>query len=816
MRAYNNIDIASILHLDPIAIRKEGVISEILLDSRQVIYPEKSLFFALVGERFDAHHFIGDLYQKGVRNFCISKPIDAEKYPDANFWLVPDTTLALQNFVQNDRKSHHLTVIGITGSNGKTIVKEWLYQLLRADFVIVRSPKSYNSQVGVPLSVWQINDQHQLGIFEVGISKPHEMERLTDLVDCGIGIFTSIGSAHQEGFVNESEKVREKLLLFKNAKKIIYCKDFEVIDNQIAASKKFSWSKHQKADLQITAIQQFPKHTTISAIYKSENITINIPFTDDASIDNAITCWCYLLLINYDSSLITERMLQLEPLSMRLELLSGVNNCSIINDSYSVDLSSLKIALEFLSAQTTHSRRTLILSDILQSGLKVHDLYEKVAHLIDQKNITHFIGIGTEIRNIQPYLSKNIQSSFWENTDAFLQQLSPINFISESILIKGARSFGFEKIVNRLVQKVQPTYLEINLTALIHNLLCYQKKLNGGTKIMAMVKAAAYGSGSFEIAKMLQQYVAYLTVAYPDEGVELRKAGITAPIMVLNVSADSFNTMMDHHLEPEIFSISQLKSLIQVIGENPIKIHIKLDTGMKRLGFEAQDIPDLLKILSAHPNIKVASIFSHLAGSEAAEHDAFTHHQAKLFSTIYQTIQESIGYKPLRHLLNSSGISRFPAYQFDMVRVGIGLYGIDYHPAMAKQLKTVLTLRATISQIKNLATGETVGYGRKGIATQPSRIATISIGYADGFFRAAGNGNYQVMINGQMAPTIGNICMDMSMVDVTHIPDAKEGDAVLIFGEKPAVSTLAACYQTIAYEVFTSIAARVKRVYYLE
>lgn len=816
MRAYNITSIAKMLNAKHFQINTEGVISELLLDSRQLIYPEKSLFFALKGERFDAHDYIDTLYQKGVRNFCVSKNLNIDNWKEANFWWVRNTTIAFQRFVQNDRNTHHLEVVGITGSNGKTIVKEWLYQLLCEDYVIVRSPKSYNSQVGVPLSVWQINDRHNLGIFEVGISKPHEMENLVDLVNCNIGIFTNIGSAHQEGFNSEFEKVKEKLILFKNAKKIIYCKDFELLDNQIDQEKKFNWSWSKKADLQINKVEKSANQTQIFATFKHENIDITIPFTDDASIDNAITCWCFLLLKNYPNKTIASRMLHLEPLSMRLELLSGINNCSIINDSYSVDLSSLKIALGFLSAQTTHEKRTLILSDILQSGLNTNDLYEKVAHLLQQNEINQFIGIGTEINNIQTFLDKSINADFWENTETFLEHLSPHHFHNEMILIKGARSFGFEKIVNRLVQKIQPTVLEVNLTAMIHNLLCYQKLLKSQTKIMAMVKAAAYGSGSFEIAKMLQQYVAYLTVAYPDEGVELRKAGINAPIMVLNVSSDSFNAILEYHLEPEIFSTTQLKTMIQIIGGQSIKIHLKLDTGMKRLGFEEQDIPELLNVLTKNSNITVATIFTHLAGSEAAEHDDFTHHQAALFEKIYLIISQQLGYEPIRHILNSSGISRFPEYQYDMVRVGIGMYGIDYHPEMARQLRTVMTLRATISQIKHLEKGESVGYGRKGIATKPSKIATISIGYADGFLRAAGNGNYHVLVNNQMAPTIGNICMDMSMIDVTELADVKEGDTVIIFGENPSVNALAKSYRTIAYEVFTSIAARVKRVYFLE
>ncbi len=816
MRTYQTHEIAAMVDAHSVQLQHQGAIHEILLDSRQVLYPEASLFFALVGERFDAHTFIPQLYQQGVRNFCVCAALDYQLYPEANFWLVSNTTRALQKFVEHDRHHFDLEVIGITGSNGKTIVKEWLYQLLQADQTIVRSPKSYNSQIGVPLSVWQITAAHTLGIFEVGISRPDEMKYLSPLVDCTIGIFTNLGTAHQEGFSSLAQKATEKLLLFEGAETIIFCKDFPELNDQLQHRKTFSWSRTQAADLQIVGTQSAEKHTTIAAMYLDRNVSITIPFADTASIDNAITCWCYLLLKQYPDAQIQQHMLRLEPLSMRLELLAANNGCSLINDSYSVDLSSLKIALQFLSNQSTLSKKTIILSDILQSGLSVDELYQQVAQVIHQNQVQRFIGIGAAIRNIAPYLSDAIQTSFFEDTATFLKQLSPHSFQHEAILVKGARSFGFEQIVNRLVEKIQPTHLEINLTALSHNLGCYQKTLQPGVKVMAMVKAAAYGSGAFEIAKLLQPYVGYLTVAYPDEGVELRKAGITAPIMVLNVSRDSFETMFAHQLEPEIFSLTQLRSLLEQRGVHQVKIHLKLDTGMKRLGFEAQDIPQLSAVLADHPQLTVASIFTHLAASEASEHDDFTAQQVRLFDSSYRTIVQKIGYAPMRHVLNSSGTSRFPAYQYEMVRLGIGLYGIDYHAPMATQLRTVLTLRATISQIKSVEAGQSVGYGRKGVAKQNSRIATISIGYADGFLRAAGNGRYSVWMSGHLAPTIGNICMDMSMIDITDIPEAKEGDIVEIFGENQPVSALAHCYQTIAYEVFTGIAARVKRVYYVE
>jgi Alr-MurF fusion protein len=798
----------------------EAAIEYILFDSRKIIFPKSSVFFAFKGVRNDGHQFIESLYEEGVRNFVVSNNISIEKFPEANFIKVKDTLTALQQLAVFHRKQFDLKTIGITGSNGKTIVKEWLFQLLHDDFNIVRSPKSYNSQIGVPLSVLQIEPEHDLGIFEVGISTVSEMQKLQAIVDCEFGIFTNIGPAHDAGFKNKKEKISEKLTLFKNASTIIYCKDHEPVAKQIQAlkSKKlFSWSHHSDANLQI--IKEFSTKkgdTIIEGIFEKNHISTQIPFTDSASIENAIHCWALLLLLNFQPSIISRKMMSLEPVAMRLELKEGINNCSIVNDSYNSDLASLQIALDFLGQQERFSRRTIILSDILQTGKEVKKLYSKVARLLSEKKIDNLIGIGKEIPIIEKYLSKKTSTQFYTDTSSFLINFNPDIFEKQIILLKGARQFEFEKIANRLAQKNHKTVLEIDLNALVHNLNFYSQLLKPDTKMMVMVKAAAYGSGSVEVARLLEfQKVDYLAVAYADEGVQLRKVGIQLPIMVLNPEEATFDSLVRYQLEPEIYSLSLLRNLIEYLSENQkITVHLKLDTGMRRLGFEEKDLTELCSFLKENPNIHVKSIFSHLAASENPEHDDFTKKQFEIFLKLYKKIASSLGYKPLRHILNSSGIHRFSKHQWEMVRLGIGLYGIDSNQLIQNKLERVHTLKATISQIREVAANTTIGYGRRGKIKHQKWIATISIGYADGFLRKAGNGNYEALIRGKKVPTIGNICMDMAMVDITAIPQAREGDEVIIFGKDLPVETLAGCLETIPYEVFTNLSERIKRIYF--
>jgi len=802
--------------------RPEGRVEQLLLDSRGITAPATSLFFALPGQRHDGHRFVGDAYRAGTRMFVVSRKIELSGFPEAAVLLVPDTLAALQALVAHHREQFDLPVIGITGSNGKTVVKEWLYQLTRHRHRVVRSPKSYNSQVGVPLSVWQIRAEHTLGIFEAGISRPGEMEHLAQVIQPNIGIFTNLGPAHREGFPSDQVKLQEKMRLFDSANILVVCADHPEI---LAAAQAWadakpgrelrSWSKTGRPgsfEFRVSSVES-GGHSKL----ETQNSTLTIPFTDEASIENACHCVAALLAMGIPVSVFSRRLKRLEPVEMRLELKAGINRCTVINDAYSNDLASLRIALQFARQQSRADTLVLVLSDFLQSGKGKKQLYAEVAKAIAAHGVRRFVGIGSDIAALRDQLPVGFPAGFYPDTAAFLQDLQRLDFHDELILVKGARDFAFERIVRRLEQKAHKTVLEVNLSALVHNLNVYTRLLRSGTKMMAMVKASGYGSGSAEVAKLLEFHqVDYLGVAYADEGIELRQAGVHLPILVLNPEPASFDALARHHLEPEVYSLTLLDELVRFAGKNrELAIHLKLDTGMHRLGFVPADMPALAERLRAHPNLRVRTVFSHLSASDAPAHDAFTHAQAAAFTALYEPISQALGYRPLRHIANTSGIARFPEYHFDMVRLGIGLYGVGAG-ALQEQLQVVNTLKATISQIKEIPPGDTVGYNRNGPVTQPSRIATISIGYADGLLRLAGNGRYSVLVHGHRAPTIGNVCMDMTMVDVTKIPAAREGDEVVVFGEQPPVQELAACLQSIPYEVFTNIAERVKRVYWQE
>jgi alanine racemase len=655
------------------------------------------------------------------------------------------------------------------------------------------------------------------------------MERLAPIIRPEIGLFTNIGPAHREGFRDDAEKVREKMRLFDSARLLVVSVDIPAIAQaaqewqiQQPGRQLFTWSKTGlPADVQIIGIQTDPEgFTQIRAAFRQmiELAVIDIPFSDPASIENAIHCWAIMHLLGVSQKNIAERMRRLEPVEMRLELKSGVRHCTLVNDFYNNDLASLRIALQFARQQARTGRVTLILSDILQSGLPAKELWQQVAAAVQLQGVGRLIGIGPAIPAIQAFLPAGLDAVFYPETEQFLQNIAAHDFHDELILLKGARPFEFERIARRLEQKAHKTVLEVNLTALVHNLNAYQRLLRPGTRTMAMVKAAGYGSGSAEVAKLLEFHrVDYLGVAYADEGIELRHAGVNLPILVLNPEPASFDVLYRFRLEPEVYSLPMLDELIHFAGkEKALSIHLKLDTGMHRLGFEAGDIPALTALLRAYPNLRVQSLFSHLSASDATQHDAFSHRQAAVFTELSGQISAALGYAPLRHICNTGGIVRFPEYHFEMVRLGIGLYGID-SAGLQDQLRVVNTLKATISQIKEIAPGDTVGYNRNsGPLAKPTRIATISIGYADGFLRLAGGGHFAVQVRGQRAPTIGNVCMDMTMIDITHIPAAREGDEVVIFGEHPPVQELATCLQTIAYEVFTNISERVKRVYWQE
>jgi len=823
-----------------VSSKKTYSIQELLLDSRKIIHPAETLFFALSGLKLDGHNYIDELYKKGVRNFVVSKAQDftEAKYPESNFILVKDCTVALQKLTAAHRAKFTLPVIAVTGSNGKTVVKEWLYQLLHEDYNIVRNPKSYNSQIGVPLSVWLINQEHNLGIFEAGISESGEMDKLEKIIKPDIGVFTNIGEAHSEGFLSPRHKTKEKLNLFVNADILIYCKDYFDINQSVAEInalskgsdetenkiKTFTWSLSSEADVQVVSVLLKDNQSFISCQYMGKELDFQIPFSDRASVENALHCACVMLYLKKDFDTIKERMKHLSRIAMRLEMKDAINNCSLINDTYNSDIGSLKIAIDFLKQQNQHPKKTVILSDILQSGRGELDLYTEVANILNENNVNRLIGVGPAMMRMKKMFEKNdrLQVSCFESTEELLKSLDSSTFQNEVILLKGARKFRFEIIGKFLEKKVHETVLEINLNAIAHNLKVYQNLLKPETKIMAMVKAFSYGSGSFEIANALQfSRVDYLAVAYADEGVELRKNGIKLPIMVMNPEQRSFETMIHYDLEPEIYSLNLLDKFAEVLsllrngGGEKYNIHIELETGMNRLGFEASEIPVLIERLKLNHQVQVASVFSHLAASEDKEYDDFTKQQIAKFDEMSTLITSQFDYKILRHILNSTGITRHTKAQFDMVRLGIGLYGIDASEKVQGKLMTVQTLKTTISQIKQVKKGESVGYGRVGKVSKDKTIATVGIGYADGLSRKLSAGRGKMLVNGKLAPIIGNVCMDMAMLDITGI-EAGEGDEVIVFGQQPGIEDIATASETIPYEILTSISARVKRVYYQE
>ncbi len=802
------------------------LIDALVIDSRSIADASHSLFIALKTKLRDGHSFILNAYTKGVRNFIVSKTIDSTQFPDANILLVDDTLQALQKMTSAYRELFTMPVIGITGSNGKTVVKEWLYQLLGSNYNIIRSPKSYNSQIGVPLSVWQLNKECNLGIFEAGISQTREMQKLEPIIKPDIGIFTNIGEAHNEGFLDLKEKIVEKIQLFRNAHTLIYCSDYDVLNECVESFfinsntiKLFKWSKKQAADLHIVHVDKQSNSTFISAHYNDTEINITIPFNDDASIENAINCWCVMLLLKFKMEDIRIHFLQLQPVSMRMELKQGINDCSVINDVYNSDLTSLQIALHFLEQQKQHSKNTVILSDLLQVGKQDSELYLEVSQLINRPHINRFIGIGKALYKNKSVFATNLKMKcvFYKSTDDFLKNFYKHTFEKETILLKGARIFEFEKIGLLLEQKVHQTVMSVNLSNIRHNLNVFRAQLAEGVKTMAMVKAFAYGSGSFEIAGLLQNAgVNYLTVAYTDEGIELRKAGINMPIMVMSPDSGSFDRMINWNLEPELFNFKSLDTFIkiaQTFRKTAYQVHLKLDTGMHRLGFGNEDIQALIEKIADSPEINIASIFSHLAASEDEKEDVYTKQQAKQFDEMSKKIIATLNYMPILHLCNSAAVMRFASLHYNMVRLGIGLYGISSNIQVQKNLKPINELKTTIAQIKNIKKGENIGYGHHTIATKAIRIATISIGYADGYLRNLGNGNAWVLIHNKPAYTIGSICMDMCMVDISDIPEAKEGDEVLVFGISLPINLLAQWAKTIPYEIMTGISQRVKRVY---
>lgn len=793
----------------------------ILTDSRSLCFPEETLFFALKSKRNDGHKYINDLYARGVRNFVVSElPDEGQKYVECNFLLVSQPLKALQKLAELHRSNYQIPVVGITGSNGKTIVKEWLYQLLSPEKRITRSPRSYNSQIGVPLSVWLMNEQTELGIFEAGISEMGEMRALQTIIRPTIGILTNIGGAHQENFFSLQEKCMEKISLFKDCDVVIYNGDNEMIANCVAKSmltaREIAWSKtDDEKPLFIKSIKKDDTGTKVKYRYLGFDNEYRIPYIDDASIENSLNCLAACLYLMLPPEQIKERMAKLEPVAMRLEVKEGKNNCILINDSYNSDLASLDIALDFLyrRSQSKKLKRTLILSDILETGQSASQLYRKVAQYVRSRGIEKLIGIGADISSSADKFDG--EKFFFPDTKSFMNSTVFDSFRNEVILIKGSRNFHFEEISEQLELKVHETILEINLNALVDNPNYYRGKLKPETKMVCMIKASAYGAGSYEIAKTLQDHkVDFLAVAVADEGSDLRKAGITSSIIIMNPEMSAFKTMFDYKLEPEVYSFHLLEALIKKAEKEGITnypIHIKLDTGMHRLGFNAEDMPELIRILKSQTALIPRSVFSHLVGSDNERFDAFTRRQIELFEKASAELQAAFPHKVLCHICNSAGIERFPGAQFDMVRLGIGLYGIN--PVDNSIIHNVSSLHTTILQIKNVPREDTVGYSRKGVLDRDSKIAAIPIGYADGLNRHLGNGHAYCLVNGQKAPYVGNICMDVCMIDVTDI-DCKEGDKVEIFGDHLLISTLSDILGTIPYEVLTGISTRVKRIYY--
>ena len=806
---------------------ENDAIKDVIIDSRKLISTESVLFIALRTKRNDGHRYIADLYKKGVRNFMVLQINEDIKKLNANFIVVSDTLKSLQSFSKYHRLLFDMPIIGITGSNGKTIIKEWLYQCLHNKYKIVRSPKSYNSQIGVPLSVLQITKQHDLGIFEAGISEPEEMQNLQDIIQPNIGIFANIGHAHDQSFVDERQKINEKLKLFLKSDTLIFCSDYGSITERVYSLEVFrdknliDWSsKNKEAKFYIENISKKQSQTKIKGRYNDQLIEFIIPFVDEASTENALHVATTMLYLGVSREEITKQLLELAPVAMRLELKEGVNHCSVINDSYNSDLSSLSIALDFLGQQKQHNKRTVILSDILQSGKDEYELYEEVASMLSRKKIDRVIGIGKAISHQRGLFP--MEKHFFENTAEFIAYFPFTKFNHETILLKGARMFQFEKINKVLEQKVHETVMEINLNALLNNFHFFRSLTETKVKIMVMVKAFSYGSGSFEIANLLQFHnIDYLAVAYADEGIELRKAGISLPIMVMNPEQDAFDLMIYHQLEPEIYSFNLLEKLEEAIRQNiipankPIGIHLKIDTGMRRLGFEEQDIDALINRLKNNNKIIIKSVFSHLAASDEAVHDGFTLQQINTFNQASQKIIEAFDTPIIRHILNSAGISRFPDYHFDMVRLGIGIYGVASDKNIQPKLENVSSLKTTISQIKHIKKGESIGYSRSHFAQEDMIIATLPIGYADGLDRRLSNGKGHLKINGLSAAIVGNVCMDMCMIDITTI-QAKEGDSVIVFGDENPISDLAQSLDSIPYEVLTSVSRRVKRVYFQE
>lgn len=820
---YSILEIAGILGAGKQNLTDRSI-DTLLTDSRTLTYPDSSLFFAIRTESNDGHRYIRQLFEQGVRNFVVETIPDGIPDGQANFIVVGNTTKALQRLAAYHRHRFSIPVIGITGSRGKTIVKEWLYQLLRNDYNIVRSPRSYNSQIGVPLSVWDIDGNTNLAIIEAGISQPDEMIPLEKIISPTITVFTNIGSEHKEGFSSIEEKCSEKMRLSRNSDYVIFNGNDNTIYNSTIdlayGHQEISWSRTDTdAPIFISSIVKDNCSTTINFTYLLYAGKITVPFTADSDIDNAIVCLATLLCLRIPMKSLPERFARLSPTGTRIDATEGVNGCQLIYDTYTSDYLSLAPALDFMARRDTHLRsRTLILSDVLPENIPLEDVYAKIAELLQLRRIDRLIGIGGDICAHKNLFAGN--SRFFLSTDEFMEAMSPSDFSNELILLKGAPDFGFARIIEKLEARQHETVLEVNLDALVHNFNFYRSRLDADTKIVCMLKASGYGAGSYELAKTLQQQGAsYIAVAAHDEGVALREAGITMPIMVLNPKVVNYKALFDNKLEPEVFSFDMCREIIREAEKFHIKnypLHIKIDTGMHRLGFRLEELPELAKLLGRQDYVRPVSVFSHLATADDLSDDSYARRQFDYFDKCCEAFLPAFRHKIIRHILNTDGMLRFPEHQYEMVRLGIGLYGIPtLGTGYDDKLQPVSSLRSVIIQIREWDKEETVGYGRRGTLKRRSRIATIPIGYADGFNRKLGCGNGEVWINGKRVPTVGNICMDLFMADVTDV-DCKVGDKVEIFGEHITTEEIAEKLGTIPYEVLTAVSSRVKRIYFSE
>lgn len=790
-------------------------LNNVIFDTRKISFAQSSIFFAFTTENNDGHNYINHAYQKGIRNFIVNKIGILKTYDDVNFIIVNDTLFALQKLAKHHRQQFKIPVIGITGSNGKTILKEWLQKALSKKYRVVQSPNSYNSQMGVALSILKINQDHEIAIIEAGISQENEMEKLEQIIKPTIGILTNIGDAHNDGFKDRASKIQEKIKLFPSTKFTILNSEKELIKNafsKLIHRQTLSWGENSTSEICIESIKKYAYKTEVSITYKNQKYILNIPFTNRQFLELSMHLIACLIHFKFDEIQINNALSELDTLPNRLEIKNGENNCILINDSYSADMTSMQLALEYQEQHSKQLSKIVIFSDFDQQANK-ENTFKELAVLFRQKKIDQLLAISIDKK--YENLFENLNIKFVSNTQDLISFLRSHKLIDKCILIKGSRKFKLENIFDFLSYAVHQTTLETNFSALEKNLNLYKSQLHNSTKVMAVIKADAYGSGSIAMSEFLEQKgVDYLAVALIDEAIKIRRSGCNIPLMVFNIHNDSFRKLWDYNLEPEVYSIALFRSLSEFAkSQNSVlNIHLKLDTGMHRLGIEKEEIEELLQIIDT-PNIHIVSIFSHLSASENERLDDFTKSQVQEFTTMYSQISGSLNYNPDRHILNTGGVIRFPQYQFEMIRLGLGLYGIDETRSVENKLQKVHSLHAKVLQIKYLKKGESTGYGRSGLVNTATTIATISIGYADGLMRVCGNGHFSVYLNGHLCPIIGNICMDVMMIDVTHVPEVKVYDKVEIFGQNIQLEDLAHACNTISYEIISRISPRVKRIY---